>query len=244
MSECARNRTTQRQFQLFRPTLLLLLSLVSACSSTHTTNPSTPRRGISLERYSARRVALILGNQAYAQTPLQNTRRDAAGVAITLRQLGFDVRQETDLTRRAMRIAIDDYVGKMHRGDISFFFYSGHGIQVRGENYLVPVDFAAQSEADVEDDGFRVGHILEKLEETAPSVNIVVLDACRNNPFLPNKGLVRGLAGISTSGTGSLIAFATSPGKVADDGVFWFSANPPRKLIKSGEASSSTSPLS
>lgn len=172
----------------------------------------------SIAAAAERRVALVIGNQAYPQAPLVNPRSDASAVAAVLERMGFKVTQALDLTRRQTRETVSGYLDAMHEGDLSFVYYSGHGVQVKGENYLVPIDFAARAEADVEDEAYRVGRLLEGLEERKPRLSVVVLDACRDNPFKSTRSGTRGLTGMN-AGKGTLIAFATSPGQTAEDGL-------------------------
>ncbi len=164
-----------------------------------------------------RRVALVIGNESYARAALANPVNDANAVAAVLERIGFTVTKALNLTRRQTRETVSAYVEAMREGDLSFFYYSGHGVQVKGENYLVPIDFAAEAEADVEDEAYRVGRLLEGLEDKKPRLSVVVLDACRDNPFRSTRSGSRGLTGMN-AGEGTLIAFATSPGRTAADG--------------------------
>ncbi len=166
---------------------------------------------------SERRLALVIGNQAYPRAPLANPRNDATAVAAVLERLGFSVTRGTDLSRRQTRETVSAYLSALNDGDQSFVYYSGHGIQVKGENYLVPIDFAAEAESDVEDEAYRVGRLLDGLADRKPRLSVVVLDACRDNPFKTTRSGTRGLSGMN-AGEGTLIAFATSPGRTAEDG--------------------------
>jgi uncharacterized caspase-like protein len=126
-----------------------------------------------------------------------------------------------DADQRTIKQKMDDFGDKLQGYDIGLFYYAGHGIQVSGENYLVPVDASPSSERDVEYDCVNVGRILGKMENSGSSTNIVILDACRDNPFerswtRATKG--KGLAFMNAP-SGSLIAYATSPGKTASDGT-------------------------
>jgi formylglycine-generating enzyme required for sulfatase activity len=114
--------------------------------------------------------------------------------------------------------AIEQFVGKLGTGDVALFFYAGHGVQSEGENYLLPVDFDGQDEIDVRNDTFSAGKIQERMEKSGAQLNILILDACRNNPFRgSSRAGTRGLAAMS-AGRGTFIAFATAPGRTASDG--------------------------
>ncbi len=165
---------------------------------------------------SARRLALVIGNNAYAGTPLQNSVRDAQAVKASLEATGFTVRMELNTPQQKLEESIDAFVAGIRAGDVALFYYSGHGMQLDGENYLIPVDFKAGQEADVPYRAYSAGRVLEKLQASPASLNIVVLDACRDNPFRAQRGGTKGLAAMNT-GKGSFVAFATSPGATASD---------------------------
>ncbi|MEW5847239.1 MAG: caspase family protein [Myxococcota bacterium] len=166
-----------------------------------------------------RRKALVIGNAAYLSSPLKNTLNDARAVSASLGELGFEVTLKTDTTLKDLRRTLGTFVDSVEKDDIVFFFYAGHGLEIEGINYLVPVDFNAERAADVAYEAFPLNQFLDGMEARRPSVNVVVLDACRNNPFVSGTRAFgrRGLAEVR-AGQGSLIAFATSPGKTASDG--------------------------
>ena len=173
-----------------------------------------------------RRVALVIGNSGYEHVAaLKNPYNDAAGMTEKLTGLGFEVVTGQDLSLRDMRQTVREFIRKLDGADLALFFYAGHGLQVSGENYLVPVDAELGSHLDLEFEALPANLVLNAMEQTA-KVNLVFLDACRNNPFTENLArsmgtrsgaLGRGLAKIG-SGVGSLISFATQPGNVAQDG--------------------------
>ncbi len=163
------------------------------------------------------RVALVVGNNAYPQAPLRNAVRDAQGMGELLGKLGFDAEVAIDTSLRQLDEAIDRFVKRLDRGDVGLFFYSGHGIQVAGANYMIPVDFDASSEKDAKYEAYSMDRIRERMDERGARLSILILDACRNNPFRGQKSLGRGLA-VMQGGRGTFIAFATSPGKTASDG--------------------------
>jgi hypothetical protein len=167
-----------------------------------------------------RQLALVIGNSAYGNRPLANAANDAQTVARRLRELNFDVTLVTDAGRKAMGQAIDQFTARLGTGDVGFFYYSGHGVQVEGENYLIPTDYQGQSEADVRYDAHPAGRIQERMERSGAKLNILVLDACRDNPYHAGS---RGLGGLAEmrAGRGTYIVFATSPGRTASDsGLF------------------------
>lgn len=165
------------------------------------------------------RVALVIGNAAYPTAPLSNPRNDANAMQETLTTLGFDVTKRVDAGRKEMRAIIRQFGERLQRpGTVALFFYSGHGNQVNGRNYMIPVDADVRSEIDIESDGVFVGEVLQTMEASNSSVNIVILDACRDNPYEKSfKTMSKGLARMEAP-NGTLIVYATAPGAVADNG--------------------------
>ncbi len=174
-----------------------------------------------------RRIALVIGNGAYTQAaPLTNPANDARAVAAALERLGFEVVSGFDMSNADLRKAVRSFADKLVGADVALFFYAGHGLQVAGENFLIPVDAAIRSEADLDFNAVKMDLVSRQMDREA-KVKIIMLDACRDNPF--QKELTRsmgktrsatvkqGLAEISNAG-GTLIAFATDPGSVALDG--------------------------
>lgn len=174
------------------------------------------------------RVALVIGNGAYAPAPsLPNPESDATAMASALERLGFEVIRGIDLDLAGMRMAIRDFSVAVEGADIALFFYAGHGVQVSGQNYLIPVDADLKRESDLDFGAIDISLVMRQMERAART-KIVLLDACRDNPFetaltrsmgrtRSQKALGRGLAPIDAGG-GSLIGFATDPGDVAFDG--------------------------
>ncbi|MDM8558915.1 caspase family protein [Candidatus Parabeggiatoa sp. HSG14] len=160
----------------------------------------------------ASRLALVIGNGDYLhESSLDNPVNDATDIAAVLKNLGFQVILKRNTKRRAMIRAVQYFGEQLPRHDVGLFYYSGHGLQARGENFLVPVDAEIKSKADIEFESVPANRILRQMEEANNGVNIVILDACRDNPFTTNqKGVRKGLAEMN-SPTGSLIAFATAP---------------------------------
>jgi len=165
-----------------------------------------------------KRVALVIGNAAYKEAPLRNPANDARLMAATLKNLGFEVIERTDATRAGMGAALGEFTRRLQPGSVALFYYAGHGIQSRGRNYLIPVDAAPQYESDLRFQAVDVGALTEELDQAQARVSLVVLDACRNNPFEKRmRGAARGLAAVDAA-RGGLIAYATAPGSVASDG--------------------------
>lgn len=174
----------------------------------------------SFQAQAGQRLALVIGNSAYRTAPLPNPVNDAALMAETLAGLGFAVKLHTDLTRRDMRRAIVDFGQTLEEapsGSVALIYYAGHGIRIDGENYLIPVDAEISDPLDVKIEGVQASTVLETLNRYE-GLNIVVLDACRNNPF--EGGTRSGGGGLARmdAPTGTLVAFSTAPGRVAEDG--------------------------
>lgn len=164
------------------------------------------------------RIALVIGNNAYPEAPLFNPVNDARAVSTALLGLGFEVVTATDADLGAMQEALLDFTGRIEEDATALVFFAGHGIQANGRNYLVPVDAALDSEPRLRFEALEMSDVLEELERAPSKLNLVVLDACRNNPFLRSfRGGSRGLAPVDAA-SGSLIAYATAPGSVASDG--------------------------
>ena len=163
-----------------------------------------------------KQIALVIGNGVFNRR-LTNPLSDAQAMSQRLRELNFDVTLVTNADRKSMGKAIDQFVDKLVTGDVAFFYYSGHGMQVDGENYLIPVDFQGQNETDVRYDAHSESRIEDRMEKSGAQLNILVLDACRDNPFhSASRGGGGGLAAMS-AGEGTFIAFATAPGHTASD---------------------------
>jgi hypothetical protein len=169
------------------------------------------------------RHALVIGNSAYRTVGvLPNPLNDAKAVTDFLSAANFEVMLASDLTQDAMRGAIRDFAAKIAAAgpdSIALVYYAGHGLQVEGENFLVPVDANIEQETDVGQQALRLSDLMTALASTPSKSRIVLLDACRNNPFSAiNKTAGRGLA-IVDAPTGSIVAYATAPGSEAEDGA-------------------------
>ena len=167
------------------------------------------------------RVALVIGNGGYAEAPLTNPVNDARLMAETLRGLGFDVIERTDADSREMKLAIFELGDRLEAAGkeaVGLFYYAGHGVQVNGQNYLIPLGAEITKERHVAIEAVGASWVLGQMEFVGNRVNFIILDACRNNPLTRGfRSQVRGLAKMNAP-TGSLVAYSTGPGDVAVDG--------------------------
>jgi uncharacterized caspase-like protein len=176
--------------------------------------------------FAENRVALVIGNSAYrAVSPLPNAENDAKGMSALLGAAGFEVMSTPDLSQDDLRKTIGEFAGKLaEKGPdtVALVFYAGHGIQVDGENFLVPIDIDPKREADIPLQAVRLNDLLNTLNSVPNKMRILMLDACRNNPFPAiSQTTGRGLAMVDTkSGApGTFISYSTSPGAEAEDGT-------------------------
>jgi hypothetical protein len=170
---------------------------------------------------AAQNTALVIGNSNYKKSPrLENPVNDASDIAKNLKKLGFEVIDKYDLTRKQMRAEIREFGKKLKKNKgAGIFFYAGHGSQVDGKNFLIPLGADINSETEVPDEAVEADLILRTLDDAKNPLNIIVLDACRDNPFASSfRSSSKGLASMQ-GGTGMLIAYSTAPGQVAQDGV-------------------------
>lgn len=198
--------------------MLILLTIACSWSS-----------GMAQER----RVALVIGNSAYRRAPLENPVNDAQAMATTLGSLGFTITKLENASQRQMSEAIRAFGETLKRGGVGLFYFAGHGIQIHGENFLIPVDDDIRDEEQVATKGVIMNLVLQAMADAKNRLNIVILDACRNNPF--RQGASRGLVQTDSAGNavrsegagglapvrglvGTFIAFATEPHSVAADG--------------------------
>jgi|GEM_PF-2241950 len=167
------------------------------------------------------RLALVIGNSDYniANGRLPNARGDAEQVAERLRGLGFEVMLRTDVrTRAELKQAVESFIGQTSGREMALVYYSGHGVQHDDHNYLIPTQETISQAYQVEDNAVSVDYLLKGMKEMAPQLGVVILDACRTNPFPKSgKGADRGLTRIQ-SPSDIVVAYATEPGNVADDG--------------------------
>lgn len=167
------------------------------------------------------RIALVIGNESYPKGALRNPVNDARLIAATLNEVGFAVTTLIDADQRTMKAALAKFGEQLDlagENAIGLFYYAGHGVQVGGHNYLLPVDANIHTEAQVDVYGVSAQNVLRQMEFARNRLNIVILDACRDNPFKRSfRSAARGLAQMQAP-KGSLLAFATAPGSVAADG--------------------------
>jgi uncharacterized caspase-like protein len=168
------------------------------------------------------RVALVIGNAAYRIDPLDNAVNDARLVASSLKTAGFDVALAENLDRRSLQSALRAFGERLSDNSVAVLYYAGHGLQLRDRNYLIPVDAEIRSEDEIALAGIDIAFVLGRMSAARSKVNIVILDACRNNPFASSTGksqhTAQGLAQMDAP-VGTLLAYATAPGKLAADGL-------------------------
>jgi uncharacterized caspase-like protein len=170
------------------------------------------------ETYSEQRIALVIGNSDYKNSPLKNPVNDATDMAKKLESLGFKVKRLLNADQVEMKKAIRQFGVDLKKGGVGLFYYAGHGMQVKGNNYLIPVGVDIAEEDEVEDLAVDASLILRKMQSADNRLNIVLLDACRNNPFARSfRSAERGLAQMDAP-AGTMISYATAPGMTAADG--------------------------
>ncbi|MEM7429710.1 MAG: caspase family protein [Pseudomonadota bacterium] len=173
---------------------------------------------------AAKRVALVIGNNAYEHVPrLEKAVNDADAMARTLQGAGFSVVKATDLARREMNFSMQKFVSQVEPGDVAMLFFAGHGVEIRGENFLLPIDIpdAGPGQEDfVKGEAISLTEVLQRLKRRKAQVNIVILDACRNNPFQTSSGRsvggTRGLARVN-SPKGTFVMYSADAGEEALD---------------------------
>jgi Caspase domain len=168
--------------------------------------------------HGQRRIALVIGNAAYKEAPLRNPLNDARLMTRKLKTLGYDVIALENAGQARMNRAITEFAERLTDDGAAIFYYAGHAMQVKGRNFLIPVDAAITSEAALRNGSIDVDQVLAAIGDTSKRVNVVILDACRANPFGRYRGEGAGLAQISAP-AGTLIAYSTAPGMTAADGA-------------------------
>lgn len=212
-------------FKKYRLSITLLISILSC---------------VNIHAASDLRYALVIGNSAYnSATPLINPKNDSRDIASTLRELYFETVLLQDATKKQIEQSVKIFIQKLNESEdaVGLFYYAGHGVQLQGENYLVPVETNPGTEQEIKTQSYNVAHLLNGMRKNKSGTNIIVMDACRNNPFGhlavqgarsvngKERGLVRvtvpklntGLSKLDAP-PNTLIAFATAPGRVALDG--------------------------
>lgn len=205
---------------------LLFCLLFALVSSNHASAGAGSPRGIVLKQLkhngtkNSDRIALVFGNSQYLSlSPLKNPSNDATAVAKSLSRLNFTVDLRINNSHQQMISALAQFEQKLSNPNtVALFYYAGHGVQIDGSNFLLPVDAKALKSSDVQFEALNLAKVLNVMAYRKGNLNIVILDACRNNPFVANfRALKRGLAQLSAP-TGTLLAYATAPGAVAADG--------------------------
>jgi hypothetical protein len=193
---------------------VVAVSTVAQAQKPPASQPSAATSGIAEQR-----IALVIGNSAYKDSPLGNPVNDARAIAGALQKSGFKVIERENLGLKDMQVALREFGDALKKGGgVGLFYYAGHGMQVKGRNFLIPVDAQIEREDEVAYNSVDAGQVLDKMEAAGNRLNIVILDACRNNPF--PRAFRSGSAGLAQMDApiGTLIAFATAPGAVASDG--------------------------
>lgn len=201
----------------------LLLSIVSTCVCLASAWAHAAGDGGKLLAVDTK-VALVIGNASYAEAlPLKNPGNDAADMCAALKKLGFDVICKLDIaTKREFKDAIYEFTGKVTQRSVALFYFAGHGLQVEGVNYLVPVKAALRTRSDIEDESVQINYLMSELDARQAALNIFLLDACRDNPYAsPIRGYVPmlGLASQLFAPRNSIVAMSTGAGQLSLDGT-------------------------
>ena len=172
---------------------------------------------LSSNAFAQSKMALVIGNADYKSAALRNSVNDAKDIAEVLKELGFDVTLKTNINHIEFENTIRDFTQKIQSGGITLFFYSGHGMQVNGLNYLIPVGENIYTENEIKYKSVATGFLLDKLQKSGSAVNIILLDACRDNPFSGFRSLSKGFVPVIAP-SGTIISYSTAPGTMAFDG--------------------------
>ena len=173
---------------------------------------------LSFAQQKEQRVALVIGNGAYKASPLKNPVNDARDMATKLRSLGFVVIERSNLGMKQIGSTLREFRSKLTPGSVALVFYAGHGLQIKGENYLPAVDAEIGGEEDVPNQSMSMRQIMNVLSDAKTRLNLVFLDACRDNPYARSFRNSSGGLAKEDAPSGTLISFATRPGSVASDG--------------------------
>jgi uncharacterized caspase-like protein len=198
----------------FYQTIFLLISIAFF------TKAQEPDRSFKTSTITAsgKRTALVIGNAAYQYTnPLKNPLNDANAMEATLKDLGFEVKKLANANRSLLKEAINQWGKTLVNYDVALFFYAGHALEIDGTNFLCPVNANPLNRAQVEDETVTMRMVMGWMEESRTKTNIILLDACRDNPFRSFRSNEGGLANMSAP-SGTFIGFAATPGKKASDG--------------------------
>jgi uncharacterized caspase-like protein len=201
------------------PRAWFLFFLLGVCGSMPARAAGEGARGLEAES----KIALVVGNAKYANAlPLNNSSNDASDMCAALGKLGFEVICKLDIaTKRDFKDAIYEFTGKINQRSVAVFYFAGHGLQVEGVNYLVPVKAELRTRSDIEDESVQLNYLMSELEARNAALNIFLLDACRDNPFAnPIRGYVpmMGLATQLYAPRNSIVAMSTGAGQLSLDG--------------------------
>ena len=172
---------------------------------------------VSFATFSQNKIALVIGNSSYQNAELRNPINDATDFAVKLITLDFTVTLKKDLNQDQFEEAVRDFTASIESRDVVLFYYSGHGMQAYGKNYLIPIGERIEAEDEIKHKSFNLDFFLGKLSDSESATNIIILDACRDNPFSGFRSSSRGFIGI-TAPSGTIISYSTGPGRVAYDG--------------------------
>ena len=186
---------------------------------------STQTRGILItvqqleEMRAEKRVALVVGNSTYTNQPLRNPVNDARAMSRKLRTLGFDVIEHINVKKKRMQASIIDFGEKLRDGGVGVFYFAGHGIQNSSRNFILPVDAQMSDEKYLRAEGVNVDEVLSEMGGAGNRLNILILDACRNNPYHKRtRGSRSGGLAQMHAPTGIYVSYAAAPGEIAFDG--------------------------
>jgi formylglycine-generating enzyme required for sulfatase activity len=202
-----------------------ILALAAAIMAASFALPADAQRGLQITAKQLEtmrtetRVALVIGNASYKTQPLRNPVNDARAMSKKLRSLGFDVIERINVNKKRMQASIIDFGKKLADGGVGVFYFAGHGIQNRSRNFILPVDAQMQDEDYLRVEGVNVDEVLSEMGDAGNRLNVLILDACRNNPYRSRTRGARsgGLAQMHAP-TGTYISYAAAPGEVAFDG--------------------------
>jgi len=201
--------------------IFLLIGLLNftACAN-DTSYTQIGNRAVKIKdssKNSEQRVALVIGNNDYrgVLSKLSNPINDAKAIKNILEQRGFKVFYSEDVTKRSMRSKLNSFYSALKKGGVGMFYFSGHGIEVDGQNYLIPVDAKIEAKSDTEFEAIALNRITKRLQDIGNRLNIIILDACRNDPFSRGIG-TGGLAKVEP--IGMFVSFSTGAGSVSSDG--------------------------
>jgi hypothetical protein len=182
---------------------------------------SAAAQGATADKPIEKRIALVIGNARYPAIPLNNPENDARVVGRTLRGLGFEVDEQVNLPVKKFRQVVRAYVRRLQQEDaVGLLYYAGHGVQIDGKNYLLPVDINLRDEEEIKDEAVDIDDLfVSKLDRAKARALIVILDACRDNPFRGKTRNIAASGGLAEMGArGALIAYSAAPGATAEDG--------------------------